>query len=182
VATKKQRKRREKEHRHEYELVVVDETGEERPLDADELRRKRVEKEAERDKGKKPGAKTQAATGGRGRSGPVKVVQPPSLNRVWKRVVFFGLFMFLVLSFLGNKNAAVGPRIALTVVYTALFIPFIYLMDRVQYRQYLRRIGQPEPPKAGRGARGTSTGSKPADASSKEDPKTGLGLFRGRRR
>lgn len=184
MASRKQRKRREKEKRHEYELVVVDETGEEHPLDPDELRSKRKEKEKEADKGRKPGGKGQPARGGTRSRGPVREVKPPSLNRVWKRVAFFGAFMFLVLSFLGGKNESIKARLALVVVYTALFIPFIYLMDRVQYRQYLRRIGQEQPPKTGRASRAARTSTKPpGTADEQPGPRIfGMGLRRGRRR
>jgi len=181
VASRKQRKRREKEKRHEYELVVIDETGEERPVEADELRRKREQKEAERGKSKNPGAKNQPARGGTRARGPVKEVKPPSLNRVWKRVAFFGAFMFLVLSFLGGKNEAIGARIALTGIYTLLFVPFIYLMDRVQYRQYLRRTGQEEPPKAGRTGRGAQGAAKQTETTPDNvQAKTGRGFRVGR--
>jgi hypothetical protein len=97
--------------------------------------------------------------------------------------------MLLVLSFLGGKNEGIGARIALTLIYTALFIPFIYLMDRVQYRQYLRRTGQAEPARPARPARGarTTESAKPnAKAAGDAEPTgrkpLGAGLLRGRRR
>jgi hypothetical protein len=185
VASKKQRRRRQKEQRHEYELVVVDETGEERPVDPDELREKRREKEAARDKPGKPGTKAQPAKGARSGRQP-REVQPPSWGRVWKRVAFFGVFMLLVLNFVG-KGQAFAPKVGLTVLYTALFVPFIYLMDRVQYRQYLRRSGQEEPPRAGRAGRAAKQAEKPKPKPATPDgdrseSKALAGLRRGFRR
>ena len=41
MPTRKQRRRREKTFRHEYETVLLDADGNERPLDEDELRSER---------------------------------------------------------------------------------------------------------------------------------------------
>jgi hypothetical protein len=41
-------------------------------------------------------------------------------------------------------------RLLLAVLYTAFFIPFMYLMDRTMYRTYLRRTGQAAPRSGGR--------------------------------
>src|SRR5262245_46949515 len=149
MPSRKQRRRREKERRHEYELVVVDETGEERPIEADELRAQRREKEAARPKGKdgKPAAKGSSRR-------LLREVKPPSWNRVWKRALFFAVFMFLVLSFVGGKNRTILSTLVPTVLYTALFVPFLYLLDRTQYNQYLKRSGrQPSARSAPRGGR-----------------------------
>jgi hypothetical protein len=166
VPSKKQRRKREKERRHEYEIVLIDETGEEIPVDPDELRSQR-EKEGPRAKNK-DGKKAPA----RGR-GSVREVKPPSWDRVWKRAIFFAIFMFLVLSFIGNKHGTVASKLVPTVLYTALFVPFLYLMDRVQYRQYLRRTGQDQ-----QAARRSRQRSARDDASSN----TGTGLTASLRR
>jgi hypothetical protein len=143
MASRKQQRKRQKERRHEYELVVVDETGEERPIDPAELRAKRREKEAERAKERK-NDKSPARGARSSSSRPVREVKPPSWERVWKRAAVFAVFMFLVLNFIG-KHQPLASRIALPLIYSALFVPFLYLMDRVQYRQYLRRTGQEDP-------------------------------------
>ena len=152
MPSRKQRRRREKERRHDYELVLVDETGEERPIDHDELRAQRREKEAGRTKGKdgKPAAKGSSRR-------PVREVKPPAWSRVWKRALFFAVFMFIVLSFVGGKNRTILSTLVPTVLYTALFVPFLYLLDRTQYNQYLKRSGrQPAPRTASRAARPSS--------------------------
>jgi len=143
MPSRKQRKRRAKELRHEYELILVDETGEERPIEASELRADRREKDSAKakDGSKGKGGKT---AGGKStsRKRPIREVQPPSWNRVWKRAGFFGVFMFLVLSFVAGKGQSPTGALIPTVLYTALFIPFLYLLDRAQYNQYLKRSGK----------------------------------------
>ena len=49
--------------------------------------------------------------------------------------------IFLAFSFI-NSGQAIGTRLAVTVVYTAFFVPFMYVMDRTMYRSYLKRTGQ----------------------------------------
>ena len=46
--------------------------------------------------------------------------------------------MFLALSFLAHGGSLAG-RLMLTLGYGVLFVPFLYLMDRMQYKQYLKR-------------------------------------------
>ena len=36
-------------------------------------------------------------------------------------------------------------RLGVTVVYTAFFVPFMYVMDRTMYRSYLKRSGKLPP-------------------------------------
>jgi hypothetical protein len=68
-------------------------------------------------------------------------VPPPSWRRVGKRALIFGPLIFLAFSAL-NSGQSVGARLLVTLVYTAFFLPFMYLMDRQLYRSYLRRSGQ----------------------------------------
>jgi hypothetical protein len=157
MSSRKQRKRRAKELRHEYELVLVDETGQERPIEPSELRAERREKESAKAKDGSKGKGTKASGGkSAAKRRPLREVQPPSWNRVWKRAAFFGVFMFLVLSFVGGSGRTFTSALLPTVLYTALFIPFLYLLDRAQYNQYLKRSSkQPE-------ARAPSRLAKPA--------------------
>ena len=171
MPSKKQRRKREKERRHEYEIVLIDETGEEIPVDPAELRAQR-EKEGSGAAKTKDGKKAPA----RGR-GAIREVKPPSWERVWKRAAFFAVFMFLVLSFIGSKHGTLGSKIVPTVLYTALFVPFLYLMDRVQYRQYLRRTGK-EPQAASR----SRQGSAPDDSGGNTGTGLGASIRRALRR
>ena len=139
MASKKQRRRRQKERRHEYEFVYVDEEGEEVEVDASELER------PDRQNGRRNGAKAaRKPQGGK----PVRKVDPPSWKRVARRALFFGPLIFIAFTVL-NHNQPVATRLLLAILYTAFFIPFMYLMDRAMYRTYLRRTGQAPPPRSG---------------------------------
>jgi hypothetical protein len=142
MPSRKQRKRRQKELRHEYEFVVVDEEGHEVEVDPDERREQRAEKERTREQTRaKDGKAAATSKGGRGQARPAREVPPPSWSRTWKRALAFTAVMFLALSFLAHGGSPVS-RVVLTLLYGALFVPFLYLMDRLQYRQYLRRTGK----------------------------------------
>jgi hypothetical protein len=139
VPSRKQKKRRQKELRHEYEFVVVDEEGREVEVDPEELKAQRATKERAAKASSASGANGRArgtAVDGRGR--PIREVKPPSWQRTWKRAGAFTAVMFLALSFLAHGGSLAG-RLALTLGYGLLFVPFLYLMDRMQYRQYLKR-------------------------------------------
>jgi hypothetical protein len=137
MPSRKQRRRRQKERRHDYELVYVDEEGHELEVDPAELRREKPV-----DGGRGQNTKKQPATGRR----PPRVMQPPSWNRVLKRAALFFPVFFLLFSVV-NKNASFAARGATALLYTLLFIPFMYLMDRTAYRTYLRRTGATPPPR-----------------------------------
>ena len=49
--------------------------------------------------------------------------------------------MFFIVFSLVNKRSAVEWRVLTSLVYSALFVPLTYLMDRTAYRTYLRRSG-----------------------------------------
>lgn len=136
MPTRKQRRRRRKELRHEYEIVYVDEQGREVEVEQEEAAPR-----ADRRNGK-PDAKASAQKGRKAR--PIKQVAPPSWNRVVKRALLFGPLIFVAFSVI-NSSQPVLNRLAVTVVYTAFFVPFMYLMDRAMYRAYLRRSGQQLP-------------------------------------
>jgi hypothetical protein len=133
MPTRKQRRRRQKERRHEYEFVYVDEEGREVEVDPAEL-----EESAPRRNGKRE--PTREPRKGRG-DRPVRTVQPPSWGRVGRRALIFFPLIFLAFSVLNTKQAFAG-RLLVAVVYTAFFIPFMYLLDRTMYRAYLKRTGQ----------------------------------------
>ena len=136
MPTKKQRRRRQKDRRHDYEIVYVDDEGQEVEVDPEE-----VEQAPPRPNGKRD-AKRQPQKGRDGR--PVRQVAPPSWNKVGKRALIFFPLIFLAFSFVNSKQP-IGTRLVVTVAYTAFFLPFMYLMDRAMYRSYLKRTGQPVP-------------------------------------
>ena len=136
MPTKKQRRRRQKGRRHDYEFVYVDDEGHEVEVEPEELEQPRSPRNGKRD------AKRQPQKGRDGR--PAREVAAPSWTKVGKRALIFFPLIFLAFSFV-NSNQAIGTRLLVTLVYTAFFVPFMYLMDRAMYRAYLKRSGQPLP-------------------------------------
>jgi hypothetical protein len=140
MPTRKQRRRRQKERRHEYEIVYVDDEGQEVDVDSAELA------EAPRRDPSRNGKK-EARKGRDRRSG--RKVDPPSWNRVIRRALLFAPLIFFAFTLL-SRNQPVGTTLFLTAFYTAFFIPFMYLMDRAMYRAHLKRTGQAPPPRSAR--------------------------------
>ena len=141
MPSRKQRRRQLKEKRHEYEFVYVDDEGHEVEVDPEEREQPPRRRNGKRD------AKRQPQKGRDGR--PVRQVAPPSWNKVGKRALIFFPLIFLAFSFV-NSHQPIGTRLLVTVVYTAFFLPFMYLMDRAMYRSYLKRTGQPLPERPAR--------------------------------
>ena len=134
MPTMKQRRRAQKERRHEYETVWVDEEGnelEEPPEDLD-LPAKPGKRDAT-----KPKAKATQQRGGRA----VRVPPPPSWQRAAKRAVIIGAVIFVFIYIVGAKNGGHNPASALllAVIYTLLFIPFQFMLDRFAYNRWQRR-------------------------------------------
>jgi hypothetical protein len=141
MPTRKQRRRRQKELRHDYEYVYVDDEGREVEVDPAEL---------EAASPRRNGKRETKATPAKGRNAKaIREVQPPSWNRVLKRVLFIAPLLFLAFSAL-NNDQSVANRLLITAVYTGFFAPFMYLMDRALYRSYLRRSGQELPARPSR--------------------------------
>jgi|GraSoiStandDraft_4_1057263.scaffolds.fasta_scaffold479640_3 hypothetical protein len=137
MPTRKQRRRAAKERRHEYETVWLDSEGNELEDPPEELVGAAPEK---RTNGAKPKAKAQPQRGGR----PLKVPPPPSWRRALRRSLILGGAIFALFYVLGAKNGGhnVGSAAALAVLYTALFIPFTYFIDRFAHNRWQRRAEQ----------------------------------------
>lgn len=134
MPTRKQRRREAKLRRHEWEEVYLDAEGHEIPPEEVEDDGSHA---AAADRGPGRAAKNgKPARDVRGR--PLRRVQPPSWQRVFRRAAIFGPIMFAVLV-LANQNGSAASQVGVAAVYTALLIPFMYLMDRLAYRTYLRR-------------------------------------------
>ncbi|MDQ5821197.1 MAG: hypothetical protein M3540_07145 [Actinomycetota bacterium] len=134
MPTRKQRRRQQKERRHEYEFVYVDEEGQEVEVDPAELKAERESKQ------------TAKASGGRGQRAarPRRTVQPPSLRRVLTRGLLFAPVMYLTLSLIGGgQELTVAGRLLQTAMLLAFFLPFSYVMDKIAYRAYQRRLAKP---------------------------------------
>ncbi len=131
MPTRKQRRRQQKERRHEYEYVYVDDEGHEVEVDPTELKAERSAKPSRKDA-------TRRQPAGR----PRRAVQPPSFNRVLKRGLLFAPVMYLTLSLIGGgKKLTVPGRVFQTAMLLAFFLPFSYVMDRLAWRTYQRRLG-----------------------------------------
>jgi hypothetical protein len=136
MPTKKQRRRAEKERRHEYETVWVDAEGNE----LDEPPEEAPAPAQTTSDGDRPKAKQQQR-GGRA----VRVPPQPSWQRAGRRSLILGVVVF-ALFYLVNSKSSSGHRFAtaleITVVYTLLFVPFTYYMDRWTYNRWQRRAEQ----------------------------------------
>ena len=145
MPSRKQRRRREKGRRHEYEYVYVDDEGREVAVEDD------PEPEAAKKNGGKKNAAAKGATktqtaGAKKRTRPAREVKPPSWNRVFKRAPIFFIVIVLI-SGIGKNAPPIEQRITLSILYTAILIPFMYFVDSAMYRAYRKRIGDPLPPR-----------------------------------
>lgn len=131
MPTRKQRRRAQKERRHEYETVWVDEEGnelDEPPEDAfAPAREKRTDG--------KPGSQSKSASGGR----PGRTPLPPSWPRAAKRSAILGVVIFVLFLILNSKSSSnnrIESALIIAVLYTGLFVPFTYYIDRFTYRRW----------------------------------------------
>ena len=135
MATKKQQRRRQKERRHEYEEVWVDAEGNEIDYEPSEGDKGKYSKAPPKAKGQAAGSRSRRA---------MREIKPPSWQRVVRRAVLLAPLLFVALSF-GKHPSPIAVRLAISIGYTALFIPTFYWIDRLAYRRYLRMTGQPDP-------------------------------------
>jgi hypothetical protein len=132
MASRKQRRRREKRQRYEWEYLEVDGEGNETPVETAKPRKATATANG------KPSAKPQAQ---RARSGrPAREVKPPSWNRAIKRGALFVPFLYLFLTALQHVNPLTAAGISL--LYSAVFVPMFFFVDRMAYRAYQRKLGQ----------------------------------------
>jgi hypothetical protein len=135
VPTRKQRRRLQKERRHEWETVWVDSEGnelEEPPDDVAEPRPREKRSEG------KPGPQRPQRGGRAGRT-PL----PPSWQRSLKRAGILGVVIFALFYLVTAKNGHhhFASALLLAVLYTALFVPFTYAIDRFAYRRWEKSQG-----------------------------------------
>jgi hypothetical protein len=140
MATRKQRKRMEKERRHEYETVWVDSEGNELEEPPDDVATPARER---RPDAKKPEQKRTQQSSSRATRTPL----PPSWRRAAKRAVLLGVVIFVLFAILGSRGGKnqYASALLLAILYTVLFIPFTYYVDRFAYRRWQRKTaGQPK--------------------------------------
>jgi hypothetical protein len=135
MPSRKQRRRQMKEKRHEYEFVYVDGEGNELDELPEGFEPEPKERANAARNGTKPQAKKQAPPQrGRGRTPPV-----PSWNRAIKRGALLGIVVFALFAF--TAKGSFVKVIPLAVIYTILFIPFTYMIDRFAYNRFQQRQG-----------------------------------------
>ena len=115
MATKKQKRRRAKGQRHDY--VWIDDDGNEVEPDETHLSK---------------GAKREST------SRLQREPQAPSWHRTLKRGAIFAPIMFGTV-FLLSPDLPTVTKITQTLLIVAIFIPFSYFIDRLFYRQAMRR-------------------------------------------
>jgi hypothetical protein len=146
MPTRKQRRRAQKGRRHEYETVWVDAEGNELDEPPEE---ELAATPAKRDTPKsKPKARATQQRGGR----EIRVPPPPSWQRAAKRAAILGAVVFVFIYLVGAKNGGHNPASALllALIYTLLFIPFQFTIDRFAYNRWQRRV---DPQAASRAAK-----------------------------
>jgi len=127
MPSKKQRRRREKLKRHEWELVEIDEEGNETPIEPTALKKKETTNNKER------GGRTPTRR-------PIRAVKPPSWMRSAKRAGLFAPLLYVFLS-IGKNPPPIPARLGIAVLYAAVFVPMFFFVDRMAYRAYRRRVG-----------------------------------------
>lgn len=130
MATQKQRRRRAKEKRHQYDLVEIDEEGNETVLTSGALRSEPPDRSAKQ----RPDAN---------RSKPARgSPQPPDWRRVLKRGAIFAPIFLATVLLLGGDRMTFAGAVVQTAFLLAIFVPFSYFMDRLVWRSYEKRLAR----------------------------------------
>jgi hypothetical protein len=138
MPTRKQKRRREKGRRHEYEYVYVDEEGREVEVD-----------EPEEPADGKPVREAKAPAKGKskGASGQTTREPPePSWSRAARRAIPWQIGIFVLVVFV-LRSGPVISRVMIGVLYGVLFIPMMYLTDRMVRNRWLKQQGRAAPQK-----------------------------------
>jgi hypothetical protein len=133
MPTRKQKRRREKDRRHEYEYVYVDQEGQEVEVDEPESDDAKPTKDA-----KAPAKAKQNQQGARGRT--MREPPEPTWSRAARRAIPWqvGIFVLVVLVL---RSGPLASRVLIGILYGALFIPMMYLTDRMVRNRWLKQQG-----------------------------------------
>lgn len=140
MPTRKQRRREAKQKRHEYEFVYVDAEGNELEEPPEELEEEASPRDERRNgkpaAGRSQQGKNRSQRGGRATRTP----PPPSWERAAKRALMLGIVVFFLFGVMNTKasNRWVAAAVP-ALLYTVLFIPFTYAIDRFAYNRWQRR-------------------------------------------
>jgi hypothetical protein len=132
MPSRKQRRRREKSQRHEWEYVELDEEGNESPVEPVKAKKAVA---TEKPKANAPGDRRTDR-----QARPRREVKPPSWNRALKRGALFVPFLYLFLTALEHVDPL--PAVGVAFLYSAVFIPMFFFVDRMAYRAYQRKLGE----------------------------------------
>ena len=145
MPTRKQKRRREKGRRHEYEYVYVDDSGQEVEVEETE-----AAPAARAAKDQKPGAKGKPKATSRSLREPPE----PSWSRSVRRAVPWQIGIVLVMV-LVLRSSPLASRLLIAIIYGALFIPLMYLTDRMVRNRWLKQQARVQPKDGGsKGQRG----------------------------
>jgi hypothetical protein len=133
MPTRKQKRRDAKSKRHEYEFVYVDDEG-------NEVEAPDEPAPTRSSNGTRPAAKKSAAPARRTR---LREPQPPSWQRAGRRAIILGACVFVLFTLTAKGSNRYVTALVPAVIYTALFIPFTFAIDRFAYRRYQARQQQP---------------------------------------
>ena len=144
MPTRKQRRREAKAKRHEYEFVYVDAEGQELDEPPEELEAPPKQQREESRNGARP-QKQGPQRPQRPQRGARRVPQPPSWQRSLRRAAILGAVVFALFAFTSKGGYASAAGLAL--LYTVLFVPFTYALDRFAYRRWQAREDRTRPAK-----------------------------------
>lgn len=126
----------QKERRHEYETVWVDSEGNELDEPPDDLPAPAPRARKPEEKKRSRQSQSRAA---------MRTPLPPSWRRAAKRSLILGAVIFVAFAFLFKSKTgqhAYGSALYLSILYTAIFVPFTYMIDRFTYRRWQRKMGE----------------------------------------
>jgi Flp pilus assembly protein TadB len=133
MPTRKQKRRRQKDRRHEYEYVYVDEEGQEVEVEEAD--------QAEAAKSPRTPAKAKPRAGS-GRA--LREPPEPSWSRSIRRAVPWQIGIFVLVVFVLRSSPLIS-RVMVAVLYGALFVPLMYLTDRMMRNRWLKQQGAVPP-------------------------------------
>ena len=132
MPSRKQRQRKLKSKRHEYETVWLDSEGNELDEAPPELLERDEQRKKEKSVATAGGKAAPAARGGRTARQPPE----PSWNRAFKRAALLGIVVFFLFSLTSKSSNRYLAALIPAVIYTAMFIPLTFFIDRFAYRRW----------------------------------------------
>ena len=143
MPTRKQKRRLAKERRHDYEYVYVDDSGQE--VEVDESGSAKPAASGTPAKGQKPGS-AKPKPNAKGAARTMREPPEPSWSRSIKRAIPWQIGIFVLVVFV-LKSGPPAQRVSIAILYGALFVPLMYMTDRMMRNRWLKQQGLAPPPK-----------------------------------